>query len=43
MAWLLNPLLSGGLMGMLGATLDQNRDGSMIDDVIGMLGRSMRR
>lgn len=33
----------GGLMGMLAATLDQNRDGSMIDDVIGMLGRSMGR
>ncbi len=34
---------SGGLMGMLGATLDQNRDGSMIDDVIGLLGRSFGR
>ncbi|HEY7444485.1 MAG TPA: DUF937 domain-containing protein [Vicinamibacterales bacterium] len=33
----------GGLMGMLGATLDQNRDGSMIDDVIGLLGRSFSR
>jgi hypothetical protein len=33
----------GGLMGMLGATLDQNRDGSMIDDVLGLLGRSFSR
>jgi hypothetical protein len=32
----------GGLLGMLGATLDQNRDGSMLDDVIGILGRAMR-
>lgn len=35
--------LGGGLMGMLGATLDQNRDGSMVDDVIGILGRSFGR
>ena len=29
----------GGLMSMLTPMLDQNRDGSMIDDVIGMLGK----
>jgi hypothetical protein len=28
-----------GLMGMLTPLLDSNRDGSMIDDVIGMLGK----
>lgn len=28
----------GGLMALLSATLDRNRDGSMLDDVIGMLG-----
>jgi hypothetical protein len=35
--------MGGGLMGMLGATLDQNGDGSMVDDVIGILGRSFSR
>lgn len=35
--------MGGALMGMLGATLDQNRDGSMVDDVIGILGRSFSR
>jgi hypothetical protein len=30
-------------MGLLGATLDQNRDGSMVDDVIGILGRTLSR
>jgi hypothetical protein len=34
---------AGGLMGLLGATLDQNRDGSMVDDVIGILGRTLSR
>ena len=29
----------GGLLGMLAPMLDANRDGSMVDDVIGMLGR----
>ena len=29
----------GGLMGMLGNLLDQNRDGSVIDDITGMMGR----
>ena len=31
------------LMGLLGDTLDQNRDGSMVDDVIGILGRTLGR
>ncbi len=33
----------GGLMGLLGGVLDQNRDGSMVDDVIGILGRTLGR
>ena len=33
----------GGLLGMLSATLDQNRDGSIIDDVTGMLGRAFQK
>lgn len=32
----------GNLMNMLASTLDQNRDGSIVDDVIGMLGRGLR-
>jgi hypothetical protein len=28
----------GGIMDLLGATLDRNRDGSLVDDVMGMLG-----
>jgi hypothetical protein len=36
-------LASGGsLLGLLAPMLDSNRDGSMIDDVIGMLGRFKR-
>ena len=36
-------LASGGsLLGMLAPMLDSNRDGSMVDDVIGMLGRFTR-
>jgi hypothetical protein len=36
-------LSSGGsLIGMLAPMLDANRDGSMVDDVIGMLGRFTR-
>ena len=36
-------LSSGGsLLGMLAPMLDSNRDGSMVDDVIGMLGRFTR-
>jgi hypothetical protein len=34
---------AGGLMGLLGGALDQNRDGSMVDDVIGILGRTLGR
>jgi hypothetical protein len=29
----------GGLLEMLGGALDQNRDGSAIDDIVGMLGK----
>ena len=28
-----------GRLGLLGSLLDQNRDGSVADDVVGMLGR----
>jgi hypothetical protein len=34
---------AGGLMGLLGGALDQNRDGSMVDDVVGILGRTLGR
>ena len=34
---------TGGLMGLLGGALDKNRDGSMVDDVIGILGRTLSR
>ena len=34
---------AGGLMDLLGGALDQNRDGSMVDDVIGILGRTLGR
>ncbi len=30
---------SSGLMGSLESVLDQNRDGSMVDDVVGMMGK----
>jgi hypothetical protein len=33
----------GGLAGMLGPLLDSNRDGSIVDDVTGMLGKFMKR
>jgi len=29
----------GGLLSMLTPLLDQNRDGSVVDDVMGMLGK----
>ena len=32
-----------GLLGVLGATLDQNRDGSIVDDVTRLLGSALRR
>jgi hypothetical protein len=32
----------GGLLDMLTPMLDTNRDGSMVDDVIGMIGKMMR-
>jgi hypothetical protein len=31
----------GGLLGMLAPMLDANRNGTMVDDVLGMIGRSM--
>ena len=34
---------AGGLLDLLGGALDQNRDGSMLDDLGGMLGRTFRR
>ena len=34
---------AGGIMSLLSSTLDQNRDGSMVDDVIGILGRTLSR
>jgi hypothetical protein len=37
------PAGAGGLMGLLGGALDQNRDGSMVDDVVGILGRTLGR
>lgn len=32
----------GGMMGMAAQMLDQNHDGSIIDDVLGMAGRAMK-
>ena len=31
----------GGVLGMVGSLLDSNRDGSIADDVMGMLGKFM--
>jgi hypothetical protein len=31
--------MAGSLMGMLAPLLDQNRDGSALDDILGMAGR----
>ena len=33
---------AGSLLGMLTPMLDSNRDGSIVDDVMGMLGRMGR-
>lgn len=33
----------GGLLDMLGGMLDSNKDGSLLDDVTGMLGRAFKR
>jgi hypothetical protein len=33
----------GGLLGMLAPMLDRNRDGSVTDDVLGMLGQAFRK
>ena len=34
---------TGGLLDMLGGALDSNRDGSAVDDIAGMLGRTFGR
>ena len=34
---------AGGLLDMLGGALDQNRDGSLLDDIGGMIGRTFGR
>jgi len=36
-------LSSGGVAGMLGSLLDSNRDGSIVDDVTGMIGKFMNK
>ena len=33
----------GGLMGMLGQFLDANQDGSVVDDVIGMASKFLKK
>lgn len=33
----------GGLLEMLGGALDRNRDGSVLDDITGMIGRNLGR
>jgi hypothetical protein len=38
-----NAAAGGGLLDMLGGALDQNRDGSVIDDIANMFGKSMGR
>ena len=40
---LTNAAGAGGLLDLLGGALDQNRDGSMLDDLGGMLGRTFGR
>jgi hypothetical protein len=35
--------LGGGLLGMLTPMLDSNRDGSIVDDVVGLIGRMSQR
>jgi hypothetical protein len=39
----LPPAGAGGLLEMLGGALDSNRDGSAIDDITGMIGRTFGR
>jgi hypothetical protein len=34
---------TGGLLEMLGGALDQNRDGSALDDILGTIGRTLGR
>jgi hypothetical protein len=38
-----SPAAGGSLLGMLTPMLDANRDGSIVDDVMGMLGRMSGR
>jgi hypothetical protein len=38
-----NAATSGGLLEMLGGALDRNGDGSALDDITGMIGRSLGR
>jgi hypothetical protein len=33
----------GGMAGMLATLLDSNRDGSIVDDVTGMIGKFMKK
>ncbi len=35
--------VGSGLLNTLTATLDRNRDGSMLDDVMGMVGRVLQK
>ena len=39
----LNSATGGGLLEMLGGALDRNRDGSALDDITGMIGRTLGR
>jgi hypothetical protein len=39
----LPPAGAGGFLEMLGEALDSNRDGSAIDDITGMIGRTFGR
>jgi hypothetical protein len=38
----LGPASGGGVAGMLGSLLDRDRDGSVADDVMGMLGKFLK-
>jgi hypothetical protein len=35
--------MNGGLLEMLGGALDSNKDGSALDDITGMIGRTFGR
>jgi hypothetical protein len=36
------PSRGGGLLDVLGGLVDTNKDGSMMDDLLGMAGKAMR-